>query len=171
KNVNLLSDLNYAEVKLESFELISEWYHAALVELVETKNFSSSPNKIAKKLGISVEQAEDAVKRLLRLGILLKKDGELLKTNDFSQVVGAPVEAIQSFHKQHLNHALTAMLNQDPSEREISGVTMALDKEQLPELRELIVEFQNRLTNICNVAKSKDSVYHLAMQFYRLDKP
>ncbi len=61
---------NYLELKSDQFQIISKWHHFAILSLAETKGFKASPLWIAKRLGIKVVEAENALERLERLGFI-----------------------------------------------------------------------------------------------------
>jgi hypothetical protein len=54
------------KVLKDQFELLSSWYHFAILELVQLKTFEPDGKWISTKLGISVTEANIAVDRLIR---------------------------------------------------------------------------------------------------------
>ncbi len=60
------------DLGVDHFRQISEWYHSAILEMAELYHFELSPIKVAKRLGISKIEAEVAIERMFRLGLLKK---------------------------------------------------------------------------------------------------
>ena len=72
----------YQQMTLDSFALISDWYHYAILELLAIEGFKPDPAWIGKRLGITRSEANIAVERLFRLGLLEKKnDGSWADTS------------------------------------------------------------------------------------------
>ncbi len=164
-----LAELEYLELRQDQFELIAGWEHFALAELVGLGGFSPDPVWVSRRLGISRQQAHEAIERLRKVGILVEENGKLMKSQSNYRIQDAPIEAIGNFHETHLKKASLAQDKQPLAARDISGTTVAFDKSRLPEVRQLIREFQEKLDTFCGQSGVPDSVYHLAVQFYRLD--
>ena len=65
------------EISPDEYQMISNWYHYAILQIPFLKEAKSSPTWIAKKLGIHLDQAKEALKRLVSLGLITKTDGQL----------------------------------------------------------------------------------------------
>src|SRR5665213_2339260 len=63
------------------FNLISEWYHFAILNLLDCDAFEWQSTWIAKRLGISRIQAQMAMELLLRMGLVARKNGSYQGTN------------------------------------------------------------------------------------------
>ena len=70
---------DYDRIGLDAFQVISDWYHLAIVELANTPDFRGEPYGIARSLGISVVEARAALERLLRLGMLARSDSGCIR--------------------------------------------------------------------------------------------
>jgi uncharacterized protein (TIGR02147 family) len=175
----LLSTLENAEQKLnlvreDTFRIIEDWYHYAILELTSTDGFKSSPLWISKRLGISLYEAESAIERLKRVGLLEEVKGVLTMTHKAVITTDdIPSESIRTFNKQILAKASEAISAQTVEEREIGSLTIAIDERDLPEFKDMIRKFRRKV-NQTAMAKgaAKGSklkhVYCLAVQFFRL---
>ena len=65
---------SFDEIALDSFRIIADWYHFAILELTEVEGFKSNAAWIAKRLGISRKIAKESIERLFDTGLLAKKD-------------------------------------------------------------------------------------------------
>ncbi len=164
------SELDFIELQNDQFQLIAEWFHFAIVELTDTKGFQSDPRWIARRLGITPQQAEEAIDRLVRVGILDRKAEKLTKPKAHYRIGDVPSEAIRAFHNHNLKAAQTALARQNFQTRDFSGTTVAVDLERLPEIKELIRDFRKRLSNFCSQSPQPQAVYQLSVQFFRLDR-
>lgn len=165
-----LSDLEFMELKQDQFQVIADWHHFALVELSDLKSFNANPKWIARKLGISVAESEAALQRLLRLGLLQEKEGQLQRATPFHRIQDVPSQAIVSFHQSHLLAAQKALREQSFDTRDFSGTTVSIPVQNIPHVKEMIREFRNKLNQYCSLQQNPDAVYQLAVQFFRLDK-
>lgn len=162
----------FVPLQLEAFQVIANWYHYALLELTYCKDFQPSPRWIAERLGIPKEDAEKALGRLLKLGLLKKTRTGYAKTEAFIATPSdKPSAALRSFHAQLLEKAKDSLETQDIKDRDITGTTMSIDPELLPQVKKEIRDFRHRLAKL--VAKQKKpptKVYHLGVQFFELTK-
>lgn len=159
------------DFSLDSFRLISDWYHFAILELFEVKGFKCDPAWIASALGIGVVEAKDAIDRLLRVGLLELADGKLRPATETSQVTSrGGSEAIRSFHRQILTRAIQNLSERPPHEREFSASTFAFSKADVPKVKRLIARFKRLLSQhlAANAPSEKDSIYCFSMQFFEL---
>ncbi|HEX2949185.1 MAG TPA: TIGR02147 family protein [Armatimonadota bacterium] len=153
------------------FEVISSWYHYAIIELTRIKRFRNDPGWIAEKLSITKEQAGAALDRLIRLGIIRQdSDGALKKTDNwFTTTHDVPSEAIRHFHKQVLGLALRSVEEIDVSERDLSAMTFAIDPKKMFEARKMISKFRRRMAAVLSSGPASQ-VYQLSIQFFPLSK-
>ena len=66
---------NYGELQIDIFNLISDWHHYAILSLGDIKPNRANPKWISAQLGITLRDASNAFDRLLRLGLIKKKNG------------------------------------------------------------------------------------------------
>jgi uncharacterized protein (TIGR02147 family) len=162
-----------SNLKVDEFQFVSQWYHLAILELFEIKNFKMSNEFIASKLGISEEEVKIAITRLLRLKLLIQKKGKL-QVSDDTTFVGDDISsvAIRENHSQIIKKALDAINQQDKSERILRSTILAIKKDKVPEallmLQDFHEKFCEQITDVDN--GNKDEVYCLASQFFKLTK-
>ncbi len=158
-------------LQLDSFEVISSWYHYAILELTGLKDFQSEASWIAKRLGISILEAETAIDRLLRLALLERKKGKLCATENFTATPsGIPSEGLKRHHEHILDRAKASIRLQSPDERDLSALTLAIPVSALPQAKALIKKFRREFNAEMEKTSKKDSIYCLAVQFFRLDQ-
>jgi uncharacterized protein (TIGR02147 family) len=159
-----------ANLSLDFFKLISDWYHMAILEMVDIKNFNFNAKTVAKRLEITSLVAQTAIDRLERLELLEKnKDGRYRKVMD--RVLSAsevPNTALQNFHRQMIEKAAASLATQTPKEKLVGSETMVFDKDQLNAANELMEEFFNKMLQLSSASKKGKDVYHLGIQFFNL---
>ncbi len=164
------SDMKFEDLSLETFRVISDWYHLAIVELTYLKNFKSNIAWISKKLGISQTQTKIAIKRLIKLGLLAyDKQGNLQAKNEFNASPdGIPSEAIKKAHHQMLEKAISAIYTQSVQERDFSVMMLSINKRKLNEAKKWIKEFRRKFCKKISQSQNRDDLYCLSIQFFNL---
>lgn len=156
------------QVDEDTFHLISEWQHFAILNLIDCEGFKWNATYIAKRLGLSPIRAQMAMNLLLRVGLVKKTDGRFQGVRDHVlSLSGTPSQAIRNYHKQILEKAAMAIETQSIDEREISGVGFAIDPKRLPQIKRELSDFQDRFVAKYSVGK-KHEVYFLESVLFRI---
>jgi uncharacterized protein (TIGR02147 family) len=157
-------------MELDQFSVIADWYHSAILELIAVKGFRSDARWIAKRLGITVSEANTAIERLLNLEMLKrKKSGKLVNAvGSQTTLTKTPhtSQAQRRLQKQVLEMALSALEEIPVEKRSQTSVTMAINKKRLPEALEYIRRFRRDLSQFLEQDLDKDEVYHLGISLY-----
>lgn len=165
---------SFKTLEADKFRVISDWYHFALLELVRTRNFRASPSWIARRLGISAIEAQIAIDRLLRLGLL--KLGPRGKLSDAAgdNSSGAPPkhagEAFRKLQRQVLTQALQRLEDTPFADRDHSSITVAVSRAQLPALQDLLQKFRKQFARQAQTSDDADEVYTLALALFPCTK-
>ena len=158
------------ELKLETFKVIADWYHLAILELTTLKKFQSNTRWIAKTLGINESITSQAIERLRSLKLLTETDGELRQSDQFLATPSdTPSEFIRSFHHQLLEKAKTALDEQVVEERDFSGIILTLSKEDLDWAKSEIRKFRRSLMERLEENPNRDQLYYLGIQLFGLE--
>ncbi len=161
------TDLNYQQLNLDMFSVISEWYHYAILELTFISGFKSDPKWIAKQLSITVHEAQSAIERLKRLGLLLEENNNLIKSSRRLTNYGSinTSQAHKELQRQILAKAQIAIDECPQEQKDITSMTMAIDPKNLDKAKLLIRNFRREL---CELLEDGDQeiVYNLGIQLY-----
>jgi uncharacterized protein (TIGR02147 family) len=156
-------------LSMDSFNVISDWYHFAILSLMECEHFRWDPKWIASKLGIGTTEVRLGIERLIRVGLLRSVGNRLEATHaDVASPEGIPSEAIRNYHQQILRKAIQALEEQSVSEREISGITLAVAKRSLPDFKHDVSQFLDKMGKKYGSGKKKQEVYQLETALFRL---
>jgi len=160
-----LKDGTYG-LSLESFKIISDWYHLVIRQLCEVKDHLKTSD-IARELSLPPLTTGKAVKRLLKLG-LLKETEKGLKPSEVGSHFGdeAPSEAIIEFHTQILELAQKAMKEIHFDERESHSLIFSVRQEDVPkmhaELKKSILQIANKYAH----SEQRNVIQALSLQVF-----
>ena len=156
-------------LQLDSFKIISDWYHLGIMELMKIKSFKHDTKWISRRLGVQIIQIELAIERLVRVGLLKIEEGKFVATRSNGFVPGGvPSTSIRKFHRQVLEKALVAMETQAVDERFFSTRFMTLNRSDLPKAFEAIHAFQDKFCVDLLAEESKELVYCISMQLFKI---
>lgn len=151
--------------------LIRHWYYPAILELTHIVKHLVDANTVSARLGISIEDAREALAALEEKKCLKRIDGGYARTTDHNvaeRSVATPV--IQNFHKQILDLASQALPSQDIAKRKAISTVLAVRAEELPEARAMLNKFSDDFVARFQHIDTADSIYALSLQFFKLDK-
>lgn len=120
------------------YDYFAKWYYPVIREMVHLSEFRESPQWIAKRLqpSISVTEADEALRKLVDLGLLRRnEDGKLQQTD---QNIATDEEiastALLAFHQSMIEHGKES-LSRPADEREVSALTLSLSRNQFEQVR------------------------------------
>lgn len=165
------SNADYFLLTQDAFAAISDWYHYAILDLTLTKGFKSDTGWIARKLGISHSEAQIAVERLKRLGMLVEERKILKKGKSHyaNYTPGQTSEAHREYQRQILRKALEAVDTCDPEDKDITCITIAANPKKLEAAREKIKKFRRDLCAFLEDGTG-ETVHVMAVQLFPLTK-
>ncbi len=161
---------DFQDLSIAAFTAISKWYHYAITELTFLKSFQSKPAWIAKMLGITTNEARAAIGRLMKLGILKEKNGNLIKVSKpLTTTNDVPSAAIRRFQREVLEKAILSLEEHSIQERDMSSMVMAIDTKNLKMAKEKIKKFRRSLSRFLERGRP-NRIYHLGVQLFPLSR-
>jgi len=165
---------DFEQLALDRFAVISDWYHFAILELMQVQGFRTDHAWIARALGLKRVEAEAAVERLVRVGLLkIGADGAWHDTSSgFTTSIGPDMAstAHRRLQEQFLGKSLEALLQTPIHERDHTTVTMAVDRAKLPAAREKIKRFRRSLARFLAEGETRDEIFNLNIALFPLTK-
>lgn len=160
----------HTPVELETFKVLSEWQHFALLELLRCENFEPSIQSISARLELSEETVSASVARLKELGLLeISEQGEWIdRSGNLSTVHMGEVsaQALRSYHNQILRMASESLEHTPIQERDNSSMVFAAPEQLMPEIKDRIKKFRRELVSWIESQPKASQVYQLAICMY-----
>lgn len=167
-----ISSVKATRLDAHQYEFFRKWYYSAVWSIVNCVPFKGDFHALAGKCmpALSVMEAKRAVKLLVRLGLVEKRDDGSYVTTGRNLTTGWQwhSEAIETNQRDMIALAGEAIGRFDRNDRDISTVTMSVDEKSLPEIREYIRQFRSSLIKIVNSCNGTGRVYQLNVQLFPL---
>lgn len=149
----------------DQFRLIADWYHMAILSLTRVKDAKSDSRWIAQQLGITVQQANEATSRLVRLGCLQLKPEFKQIGEPFEVTSDIPSTAIRKYHQQCLQLAAEKIEQVSLEKRQIQSLNFPMSLKTLPKFKILIDTFLDDALSLTEKSgKQQEEVFQLNVQ-------
>lgn len=157
----------FKKIELETFQLISDWIHYAILSLLECEGSKFEPRWISRRLGAGEMAVKVAMDRLVKLKMVEQVEGRWRQSAMPIKVDNkTSTAATRKFQRQLLEKALES-LEKDPVEiRDFSSMTLSIDPKFLPFAKERIKQFRRELTAELEAKGAPKEVYNLTIQIY-----
>ncbi len=155
------------------YDLIAKWEYFAIFELLKTKNDNKIDCEwISKRLGISQDKTWNVIKTLEHLGFISTDENNFqLLAESLETTFDVSSEALKTSHKESLELAEEKLNEVEIMMRDFSSLTIAINSNQIPVIKTLIREFQDKIYNLIDQSDmEKNEVYMLGTQFFPLTK-
>ncbi len=160
----------------EQFNVVSNWYHLAVLELVQIEEFQKQPlagieTWISERIGIPRAVATEALARLKSLDMLTRdKTGRWIAHPEaFGVFPETPSAYVRKYHRQLLEMHITSLLEDPMDERELISMILALPKAKLGEFR---AEMRKLVMDLWQKAEGepRDEIYSFSVQLCPVKK-
>jgi uncharacterized protein (TIGR02147 family) len=145
--------------------MLSHWYYAAVLEIINNDGASAKASQIAERLGISEQQVTDSIKYLKKSG-LIAKSGIRRHTKATSSV---PSKTIRDWHLQLLELSKKALERQPIEKRKYVSTVFAMEKSRVEEARKWLSRVHQEFLEEFVTSANADCVYTVAGQLFQLD--
>lgn len=157
----------------EAFGYFSSWVNPTVRELAPIMK-GAKPSDIAKACApaITVGEARNAIEMMVRIGLLERKpDGSYVQVdkcliND-SKVISSAVRTMQ---KQFAFLAADALDSFKGDERNISGMTVGIDRKAYERIAVELAAFREKIAAIVSEVENYDRVYRLNLHLFPLSQ-
>jgi hypothetical protein len=153
----------------DTVALITDWYHHAILELTHLQEFKPDSRWLARVLGLSIDEVNVALTRLVRLELL-----EMVSRDRWVDKSGDTTISLADFTRISIDrlatHARSLMLNAlrtgDASACLHSSTTLALPRSHLAIVRERIERFQQELAESLGKESIRDDVFQVEISVF-----
>ena len=154
----------------KAFEVVSSWEHFAILSLLEIKGVKFTGAVIARRLNLPMGVVLEALSRLQALGLAHETShGWRATGKQLSTSQDVPSASLRAVHRQYIDRATYSLEHHPVEERDITGITMAIDKEKLGEAKRMIKAFRRELSDFLETG-TQSEVYRLNVQLFPLKK-
>lgn len=156
-------------LKENEMDLLNEWHHLAVLELLLVENLEHSVPAFARRLKLPEEAIEKSIDQLTQMGFLKREGHRWIATEpDSTTTRETPSATIRKFHEQMLGKAQEALHKQSIDQREFSSMVFAMNSNQLAYAKEKLREFRRSLVKELESIPGKDKVYCLSLNMFSL---
>lgn len=170
-----LRESRIRELSASEHRYYQNWYVPALRCLLATRQLRGDGSDLGELLHppITAKQAREAVALLQHLELIRRaEDGTWEVTDQHLSSGDAWTDlAIHSFQRQTIQLALDALESLPKEQREVSTMTLAIAKEELPTVQAMVREFRSKLARWAVRSADADTVYQMNIQIFPLVKP
>lgn len=151
------------------YHILAHWEHYAILSLIDTDDFISDHNWIAKRLRLKIQLVAQALERLENENLIsTDESGKYYCTySRINTPQGITSKALQIAHHEELELAKANMNSCTVDKRHYASETMAIDPENMEHAHKLINEFREKMKELMSTEKKKE-VYLLAIQLFPL---
>lgn len=162
----LRSELNRKTLADVDFSQICSWHYYAILNLSRLADNLASSTWIADRLGISKAEAMRSLKTLKRLH-MIEVIGRKMKriSSPLQTTQDVPSRFVRDLHRQFLDLAEQSIDNVDLSLRDLATVTVAIDRQKLPQVKKLLLELRRKVVSFLE-SDTPDCVYILGTTLF-----
>jgi uncharacterized protein (TIGR02147 family) len=151
--------------------LISDWHHYAILELTHLQEFRPDSRWIARVLGLTPDEVNVALTRLMRLGLLRMLGRERwvdLSGNTTASLADFAQVSIDRLARQVRGLLLHALQEGAPADCWHTSITLALPRARLAAVHERLARFQHELAALLDTDAVRDDVFQLEISLFPL---
>lgn len=159
------------EIDHKRSQILRSWRHWAVRELVTLKEFKEEGTWMSSRLKgkVTAQEAIESLNLLLELEFLKRKNGKLVLSDPLISTKDEISSLLlKNLHRQFLSLAEQSLFSDPLSEREFSGLTIALPLSKVSLFKEEIKNFRKNLNKIFTKEDENDEVYQLSIGFFPL---
>ncbi len=153
----------------DQFEVLSDWVHFAILNLIKTVDAQEDAKWMADRLGLTETRVRTAMTRLERLE-LMKKDGSGKWIRTYARI-NTPDDvlnvSIQKSHLADMDLARESLLRDPVDRRDFTSLTIATTPELLPRAKEIIRRAQDEIAELAADSPATE-VYRLTSYLFPL---
>jgi uncharacterized protein (TIGR02147 family) len=172
--LELKKKLKIIRIGEEQYEYYTKWYYPVIRSLVSKVDWNDDYARLAKRMlpPITQSEAKKSVKLLEKLGFIEKNiAGKWVPKNDVIST-GDEVMSLNivNYHKQVTRLAENAFDRSKKELRDISSLTLGINKEDVVAIKAKIQQFRKEIIEIARSSQNADRVYQLNFHFFPVSK-
>ena len=160
------------DLSVDHFRIMSEWYHFPILMLINMKSFEWTTQNVAKTLGVSSFEVEQALDRLVALDLIRYQRGER-PTKTKNRILVQSIhhhEAVTRYLQTMMDRSKAAITEQPVPERFMGTETIPMSPQHFTEASQIIEECIRKLVQLSKKPADDTEVYHFGAQFFKVSK-
>lgn len=155
---------------MDTFAIISQWYHDAILDLMKLDNFVPDIHWIAQTLEISPTEVHSAVERLERCDLIEITDSgwKGLEASTDIFVDDVTTAGLKKLQRDVLEISKEKLDSCPVDKRYHSTMTMAIDVADIPKAKQMLREFRSSFCKTLEESGKLNDVYELQIGFFPL---
>ena len=154
------------------YQVYSDWRHLVVRSLIGMFGFSGDFKELGNRVHpkITPEQAKESVKLLESCGLISKKEDGSYELSQSAITTGNRTSktALRGFHQKCLKLGADSIDRDQPSERNISGLTLGISKDGYERIVERINAFRKEIAFLAEEDQEADTAYQLEICFFKV---
>ena len=154
------------------YQVYSDWRHLVVRSLIGMFGFSGDFKELGNRVHpkITPEQAKESVKLLESCGLISKKEDGSYELSQSAITTGNRTSktALRGFHQKCLKLGADSIDRDQPSERNISGLTLGISKDGYERIVERINAFRKEIAFLAEEDQAADNAYQLEICFFKV---
>ncbi|MBO9666733.1 MAG: DUF4423 domain-containing protein, partial [Bdellovibrio sp.] len=152
------------QISEEKYSFLPEWHHFAILNLMETSSFNSSPGWIAERLGLSENTVSDSLTRLITVGLVEETNGKLFPTHKhLTSTHDIPSSALRNYQRQLLHKSIQSLETDALELRDITSIIVPTNPRQLYKAKLLAKKFRADVSALLEEGE-RTEVYNVCVQ-------
>jgi uncharacterized protein (TIGR02147 family) len=157
-------------MKEDELSMLVEWYHDAVLALVNLSDFKYDFDWMAARLNLPVALVTASWERLVRIGYVSVEDGKVkFDPSPIMTTSNIPSQYLRLSHKDSLTNVINNLDLVPMDKRDLSSITLAIDAKKLPKAKDMVRVFRRRLANYLSSGR-RTQVYTINVQLFPLTK-
>ncbi|MCM0605270.1 MAG: TIGR02147 family protein [Xanthomonadaceae bacterium] len=153
----------------DTMTILGQWHHFALLELLKIPSQDQSPLSLGDALGFKESEIQEALQRLINVGLIEVKQSRFHVVHDFNlSREGVPSEVLRKLHDQLLSKSKQALFSQAIEEREFNYSLLTLDQDDLPEAKQMMRSFLKTFREKFSKKVTAKHVYSVNLQLIKI---
>ncbi|MBT3182743.1 MAG: TIGR02147 family protein [Deltaproteobacteria bacterium] len=157
-------------IERDRYEYYSRWYNPIIRELVTSKEYDGKAESISGRISprISPDDVDKSIQLLIRLKFIkMNAEGKYEQTEAIV-TSGSEVEShtLFNYHLNMLDVSKKALQSIGSAKRDISSLTLSINRGKLPELKKMLQQFRREVLEFTSDDDSADDIIQLNIQMF-----
>lgn len=175
RKLHLIPKEKISQLAIQQFQMLSEWQHTAILELIAHTEFQPKTEWIAQQLNIPLATAESSIRRLVECGALfISEAGRWIKTSPETVTESMDTEiqhlAQKRLLKDLLQKTIHVLEGSESSPRQLLISMVMTNSFKIQEAQTKIRNFQKEILTFLSTTDQRDSLYQVQLAFHPLTK-